>query len=70
MQCPYCSQEMKIGVVQARVSWFTETERDLFWAYGPRREDVPINGNPVRGAGGPAVPAAYCEHCKKVIIQR
>ncbi len=69
MRCPYCNQEMKTGFVQSRVSWFTETRHSLFWWEGPRRGDIPINGNPIMGAGGPAVAAAYCKTCQKVIIQ-
>ncbi len=69
MDCLYCHRPVKQGVVQSRVSWFSEMERDLFWSYGPGKGDIPINGNSSRGAGGPSVPAFYCEHCKKITIQ-
>lgn len=69
MTCPYCKKEMKYGSISAynRLSWTPEGERacgGTKWAKSPN--GVVLAEYFLLGAA--TVDAAYCEECKKIVI--
>ena len=67
MKCPYCSNEMNIGVVQsARQIFFTDKPHKNFFFpdKGVNSEVLLSTHNWIR----PSCVAYHCESCKKIII--
>lgn len=69
MTCPYCKNEMKSGYISAynRLSWTPEGERvqgGTKWAKSP--SSIVLAEYFLLGAA--TVDAAYCEGCKKIVI--
>lgn len=65
MKCPYCKEDMKLGVIHGEryaLKWIPkEKDRALFpWLVKGIKLSYALDGN--------SVEAFYCEGCKKIII--
>ena len=67
MKCPYCSEEMEIGVIPSRLelAWFKGVKRPALSAKF-HKEAVVLSK--MSFMNGSAVAAYLCKNCNKVII--
>ena len=71
MICPYCSGEMKQGVIQSRDGlWWTETVRPVAALPLGGKERIDLTGGESGGVfSGHKAEAFCCPACKKVILE-
>ncbi len=63
--CPYCGKPMKSGYVQSSHPIYFNEGRRRFFASGDLRSKSISDLGAIKA---PSVPAAYCQHCKKIIL--
>lgn len=63
--CPYCGRPMRRGYVQSPRQIYFNEGRKRFFASGDLRSK---NISDLGALKAPSVPAAYCERCKKIIL--
>lgn len=68
MKCPYCDQEMEVGVIQSggELSWYPGLKRRLFGRAQFHRGAVELSG--LSFVHGSAVMAHLCRECQKIVI--
>jgi len=71
MQCPYCGNEMELGLVQSphEIAWFKGNTKHAFTIAAAHKDAIVLSPLNIKNMfTGCAVRAYLCRDCKKIVI--